>query len=243
MSFSIIIATYNCSDQIGETIRSVISQDCSTFEIIVVDGLSQDSTVEVVNSFKDERIRCFSEKDFGIYDAWNKGVRLAKYDWVCFLGAGDILLPSALSAYQKVIVPSSDINFVSSKVTLIKGTRKIRTVGRAYNENQMLKYMCVAHVGAMHKKNMLLDGALFSLEYKIVSDYEFFLRNSSAVRAKFLDEITVLMDVDGVSSKNIQVFKEVFSLKKQYSNNGTFYLYFWYFYSIFKWKIKTIFWY
>lgn len=84
---TVITASFNSAQTIAETIESVYIQSCSDFQYIIVDGGSTDGTVEIIQSFKckfQDRLIWISEKDEGIYDAWNKGVKLAQGEWVCF---------------------------------------------------------------------------------------------------------------------------------------------------------------
>lgn len=87
--FSVITVTYNAQAVLEDTIQSVISQTYHLIEYIIVDGGSRDGTLAIVDKYKD-RIACLvSEPDKGLYDAMNKGIRLATGDYLCFLNAGD----------------------------------------------------------------------------------------------------------------------------------------------------------
>lgn len=87
--FSIILPTFNCEKTISNCLKSILSQKFSNFELIVVDGLSTDATLEIISSLADNRIRIFSESDKGIYDAMNKGIHFAKGEWLYFIGGDD----------------------------------------------------------------------------------------------------------------------------------------------------------
>ena len=89
--FSIITVTYNAAAVLEDTIQSVITQTYKNVEYIIVDGNSSDKTLDIANKYK-EHIHCIiSEPDKGLYDAMNKGIRIATGDYVCFLNAGDEL--------------------------------------------------------------------------------------------------------------------------------------------------------
>ena len=94
--FSIITPTYNCIEKIKLTLDSVISQSFVELEYLIIDGLSNDGTGEFISKIKDQRVRILSEPDMGIYDAMNKGVRMARGKYLLFLGAGDCLCPDVL---------------------------------------------------------------------------------------------------------------------------------------------------
>ena len=94
--FSIITVTYNAEKVLERTLRSVAEQSYARIEYIVIDGASTDGTMEIVTSYKSQspglvRFEVISEPDKGLYDAMNKGLRVATGDYVWFLNAGDTL--------------------------------------------------------------------------------------------------------------------------------------------------------
>ena len=95
---SIVTITFNSENTVEETIKSVISQDYSNLEYIIIDGASTDRTLEVVNKYRDRIARIVSEPDKGISDAFNKGIRYATGDVIGIINSDDILLPGALQA-------------------------------------------------------------------------------------------------------------------------------------------------
>jgi glycosyltransferase involved in cell wall biosynthesis len=89
MLFSIIIATLNSEKTIAKTLDSISEQICNDFEVIIIDGLSEDNTLDIIINHK-LNIRLITEKDSGIYDALNKGIKLALGDWIYIMGSDDI---------------------------------------------------------------------------------------------------------------------------------------------------------
>ena len=87
--FSVITVCYNAQATIEDTIQSVIAQTYHHVEYIIVDGASKDRTLSIINRYRDRIATIVSEPDKGLYDAMNKGLRLATGDYVCFLNAGD----------------------------------------------------------------------------------------------------------------------------------------------------------
>lgn len=89
--FSIITVTYNAEKVLEDTIQSVITQSYKNVEYIIVDGGSKDGTLKIADKYRQHITHLVSEPDKGLYDAMNKGIRLATGDYVCFLNAGDEL--------------------------------------------------------------------------------------------------------------------------------------------------------
>ena len=87
--FSIVTVTYNAGNVLDDTIQSVISQTYHHWEYIIIDGASKDDTLKVIDRYRDRIHKVVSEPDKGLYDAMNKGMKLATGDYVCFLNAGD----------------------------------------------------------------------------------------------------------------------------------------------------------
>ena len=87
--FSIITVTYNAEKVLEDTIQSIVTQSYKNVEYIIVDGGSTDGTLSIVNKYKEHIHTIVSEPDKGLYDAMNKGIKLATGDYLCFLNAGD----------------------------------------------------------------------------------------------------------------------------------------------------------
>ena len=89
MKISIIIATFNAELRLSRCLDSIISQKTEEIELLIIDGGSVDGTLKLIDSYKGCIDFVLTEKDNGIYDAWNKGIRQAKGEWIMFLGADD----------------------------------------------------------------------------------------------------------------------------------------------------------
>ena len=96
---SIIIATYNAGSTLESCLKSIIAQKNDLIELLIIDGKSSDNTLKIVNAYRNQIDIFISEKDKGIYDAWNKGIVLANGQWIMFIGADDILYSDVLEGY------------------------------------------------------------------------------------------------------------------------------------------------
>ena len=200
--FSIITAVYNAGDDLLDTINSLKQQTCIDFEYIVIDGGSDNGTLDIIKKHRVNINDWISESDTGIYDAWNKGLELKKGEWVMFLGAGDCLYPDTLAAYKKYINETGcNLEFVSSKVKLINKIYGYeRIVGKSWTWREFRKSMCTAHVASLHHESLFGKYGNFNEGYKIAGDYELLLRAKENLRAGYLDKVTAIMEIGGVSN-------------------------------------------
>jgi glycosyltransferase involved in cell wall biosynthesis len=212
--FSVVIATFNVADKILDTLKSLEAQTFDSFELIIVDGLSTDNTIEVIKQNYPKCAYLVSEKDNGIFDAWNKALKKSKANWVLFLGAGDMLLPRALEFYFSCLNNRSfsEVDYCSSKIIALYN-EKSRIIGAQFDWRIFRRYMNVAHVGSVHSMNLFKTYGMFNDSYKIAGDYEILLRPRSQLRAIYLNKITVLMPMDGLSNRDSKVLFEAYRAK------------------------------
>lgn len=209
---TIVVATYNASKTIRTALESIQNQDYQDWECLVVDGDSTDKTLDIVKTFqkKDNRFRYISEKDNGIYDAFNKGWKNAKGEWIYYLGADDELLPQGLLEISRYFNESSSIGVISGGVQRIRqdGTVKIIMSNGYIGSHQ-----------SMVMRRVLLENLLgFDLKYRIIADYDLFIRiKNSKYQVKNVDVIVANFYAGGTSeklSKIYSVYKEKVSILK-----------------------------
>lgn len=200
--FSIITAVRNGAATVNRTIQSVAGQTCRDYEYLVLDAASTDGTVRVLEQCNDRIDYWRSEPDHGLYDAWNKGVGLARGQWIAFLGADDEFYPDALQNYAQFLSDpgNAGLHYVSSRVELIRAGGRSRTIGRPWNWREFSRYMNVAHVGSMHHRSLFESYGLFDQSYRMCADYELLLRARATLRAGFLSTVTAKMAYGGVSN-------------------------------------------
>lgn len=206
---TIITSTYNAAVHLPSAIKSIREQTYGNFEWILVDGASTDGTLDILRQNEDVIDYWISEPDKGIYDAWNKGLRLAQGEWVCFLGADDQLLPGAIESMVSCALTSQQpLEFVSGRVKLFQDGKAGRTIGRPWSWPKFRLYMCVAHTGAMHRASYFKQYGEFDASYRISGDYEILLRAGRHLRAGFVDKILAFSVLGGVSNREKAVFSE-----------------------------------
>jgi len=242
---SVITVVLNGEKYLEETILSVLSQTYDNVEYIIIDGGSTDGTLDIIKQYEHAIDYWVSEKDRGIYDAWNKGLKTSIGDWISFLGCGDSYYKGALYKYVEYINRNNHqkLDYVSSLVEFKKRGRIVRVIGECWNWKDFKKYMNVAHVGSLHNIELFKEIGLFDIRLKIAGDYEFLLRKKDKLKAGFIEYKTAVMDASGVSTTNFSVFFETFLAKKMHTGKNTFQLYFEMIWGIIKRFFRGILWY
>ena len=210
---SVIIVSLCDSSTLRYSIDSVLSQGDSSIELIIVDGGSQDGTLELLESYGSRINAWISEPDNGIYDAWNKGVSMATGDWIAFLGADDALLPGWFHAYREYLSCNPGLDYASSSIRVIYPNSSVRVVGSSWSWMVFRRYMNVAHVGSLHNRRLFAEHGIFNDKLRICGDYEFLLRPRSSLNAGYIDDVLVNMAAGGVSNSSPSSLWETFTIK------------------------------
>lgn len=168
--FSIITVVFNGENNIEKTLKSVLDQDNSLFQYIVIDGKSEDKTMEIVRKYKSIDI-VISDKDNGVYDAMNKGIELASGEWILFMNSGDTFVnKSTLKEVYKFIDDKSEIIYgdtigiISKKKCYLKANSLESIINRG---------IPFCHQSVFVRTEILLKNK-FNLKYKILSDFDMF---------------------------------------------------------------------
>lgn len=161
---SIICPTYNCAEDIEMLLNSVFCQTCRDYELIVVDGGSTDGTIDKLRKRK-KRLRYVSEPDDGIYDAMNKGIAMAKGEWLYFIGADDMLfMPDTLRELSAFLDDSVDVVLCNIMMPgLSCGTSRFSW--RTFFHNT------IHHQGAVYHRRVF-DKYKYDTSLKIMADYD-----------------------------------------------------------------------
>jgi glycosyltransferase involved in cell wall biosynthesis len=169
---SVVTVNRNMADGLARTIASVAQQDFSSYEYIVVDGASTDDSGNVAGRSSDIIDRWLSEPDGGIYDAMNKGVSLARGEWVLFLNSGDAFASNdVLGAVMAAARLGDDILYGDALMRYPTGARRVVTAF----EPKELPYGMICSHQALFARRELLKAEPFTVG-KIRSDYEFLVR-------------------------------------------------------------------
>jgi glycosyltransferase involved in cell wall biosynthesis len=204
---TVITAVFNAEAVLESCLQSVISQDYPNIEHIIVDGSSKDGTISLLRRYDSQIGLWMSEPDKGVFDAWNKGVALARGEWIAFLGADDIYLPGAITTYMALARTHPEAEFLSSKAKLDHPTGYSPIFGGPWEWPRFTKAMTTVHVGTFHHRALFERYGNFNIAYRIAGDYEFMLRPKESFKTAFTPEITVIMRAGGVSDSTAGLYE------------------------------------
>lgn len=200
---SIITVTYNALQELPATLESIQPLLGKSVELIIVDGASNDGTQEYLKSKSDIITYWISEKDMGIYDAMNKGLRLAKGEFVWFLNAGDYLHdPKALNEILNDN-PNADLYYGDTEMITSDGkSLGLRRGGvpEILNADTFRTGMKVSHQSIIVRREIAPE---FDISYRIVGDLDWLIRLvKQGVRVKNLHQIVSKFTIGGASGKH-----------------------------------------
>ena len=212
MKISIITATFNRGHFIESCVLSILRQDIKDVELIIIDGLSTDSTLEKLRPLvkKNKNIKFYSETDSGIYDALNKGIDKANGEIIGFLHSDDVFYNSEV--LKKIICKfkNHDIDGLYGNLEYVEkiDTNKVVRFWEscAFNNNLLRKGWAPPHPTLFLKSNIYKKHGKFDLKFKISADYDFMLRifKDDSLKFEYVPRVITRMRTGGVSNKNIK---------------------------------------
>jgi glycosyltransferase involved in cell wall biosynthesis len=194
---TIITVVWNGVSTIEETILSVINQDYDDFEYIIIDGVSTDGTLEILEKYAEKIDIIKSEPDKGIYDAMNKGIALANGDWIYFLGCDDVLYSK--STLSNIFASSSYAEF-----NVIYGSVLLKQSNKIYDGQFDYAKLCnrsICHQAIFYREEQFSKYGSFDTRYITAADYVFNAKSFCAQsnKWKYVDEVVAIYNEEGVS--------------------------------------------
>lgn len=203
--FTIVTINYNNLKGLKKTIESVLNQNFIDFEFIIIDGNSSDGSKELIESVSDRLSFWVSEKDGGIYNAMNKGIHASKGDYIQFLNSGDALANENVLEYIFKNIDETHGQYDFYYTDIINQLNKNI---HYYPNHLTFKHFfefTINHQATFFKKELFEKYGGYSEHYKIVSDWEFYMKILFLYNASYLhlSEPAVLFDFsDGISTSS-----------------------------------------
>lgn len=202
---TVITVVYNAADELERTIENVLQQSAANFEYIIIDGGSKDGSVDVIKKYSQRISNWVSERDGGIYDAMNKGVRLASGQFVVFMNAGDLFYdPDSIKDIIEQIKAAGD-------PTIIYGDAQIISDKGRHIQNQHNRHLdltkSIIHQSMILRRSMLLENP-YNANYRIMADYDNLLSVSvqSPDKIHYVHRTICIYNKFGVSSRPLYTY-------------------------------------
>lgn len=210
---SIITTTYNDSANLRRIIRQIEAQDYKNIEYIIVDGASKDDTLEVIKEAKERfgnRLVWISEKDSGIYDAINKGLKLATGDYIgtCF----DEFASSDVISKMVAVMEAEGTDGVHGDLDYMDGGRVVRKWRQG--QGSIRSGWMPGHPTLYLKREVYEKYGIYKTDYRISADYEFMIRilKDHQVKLSYIPEVLIKMSHGGTSTNGLGAY--IASLKE-----------------------------
>lgn len=191
------MATYNCGRKVENTLQSIFAQNEELFELIVLDGASTDDTLDCIKKYE-SRLTLISEKDDGIYYAFNKGIDLATGKYLYFIGAGDCLKPGILEQIKEFLPPEIP-SFVYGKCYFVKH--------KTYNGKEFTADLFIrdniCQQGVFYHRSIFDIIGKYDLRYKVFADWLFNLKCfiHDGITKRHIDCVIADYEEGGLSSE------------------------------------------
>lgn len=210
-SVTVIIATYNASATLFAAMQSVMSQDYTKIHLLIVDGGSSDGTLDIIAKFDDDRISTISEPDRGIYDAWNKGVKLANSDKILFIGADDTLANErSISEFWRRVLPEhvtkpmlyGDLNSLAQDGSVVGRVGAAWSNPWTFSGKHVWSTFPIPIMATFFDRQALLDVGLFDPSLRIVADINLVLSIAWKSPPQYIKGVTITnMGFGGISTR------------------------------------------
>jgi len=204
LRISIITVNFNQRHGLEKTIKSVLAQTFTELEYIVIDGYSTDGSIEVINEFNERIDFWISERDHGVYDAMNKGIRRATGEYILFLNSGDYFIEPNVLVDLINGVDEQGFDLIYGNMARRFPDQKTDVVCMPNRLTlPFLMNATLCHPVTLIKKELFDEFGLYDTKWSIVADWVFFLRLFLQKNVKYLHKnVTVTMfSMDGMSSK------------------------------------------
>ena len=219
MKISLITVTFNSAETLRDTMQSVLNQTFKDIDYIIVDGNSKDSTLDIVKEFEPKfegRMRWVSELDKGIYDAMNKGIRMAQGDVVGILNSDDFFaFDHVLQTVADAFAGNPALDGVYADVRYVNWQDTTKTVrifsGKDFKREKLCWGKMPPHPSFYVKRRCYDKFGLYSLDYPICSDYDMFVKMIwvGNINTLYVNDIFVNMRSGGTSSSGVKVHRKI----------------------------------
>jgi glycosyltransferase involved in cell wall biosynthesis len=195
---TVVTVTYNAEKVIEKTLKSIISQDYNNKEIVVIDGESKDSTIEIINNIVKDVDIFISEKDAGIYDAMNKSLEFATGDFLIFMNAGDSFYSIDTISNVVKCITDKRVIYYGNAVYFSENLKEQITRGGAFDKYRLattnLCHQTIFYPISVYKS------LKYNIDYSLFADWDYNMRCfKNAIEFEFINQVIAYYDYSGLS--------------------------------------------
>jgi glycosyltransferase len=214
---SVVCATWNAAACVARMLHSYREERTTDCELIMQDGASSDGTWDLILQQRDIVAAACSERDAGIYDAWNRALRLCRGRYVAFIGADDIIAPGALAALVSACVADDGESHVIAgyNIRTQQGVPQA-LLGCAFERSAIVRRMPFAHVMAAHRLTWLTERGGFDASLRSAGDYDLMVRDRDTLRVQVIPKVLAWIEDGGVSRQVLRPHLEHFRVRRKH---------------------------
>ena len=213
MTISIITATYNSAATVRDTFESILTQSFKDYELVVVDGASKDETLDIIREYEprfEGRMKWVSERDWGIYDAMNKGIERATGDVIGILNSDDFYTSDDVLETVATAMDGSDVDAVYGDIPYVNDGELDKCVryysSAGFKRERMMQGWMPAHPSFYCRREVYQKYGLFDTSFKVAADFEQLLRliYVENIRIQYISKDFVTMRTGGASTDGLK---------------------------------------
>ena len=226
---TIITVCFNSEKHIHTALESVLAQTYHDIEYVIVDGNSSDNTLNIIKQYEplfNGRMKWTHEPDKGLYDAMNKGIRMATGDVIGILNSDDLYCsPQSIEKVMNVFNQNNSLDAVFANLFYVSQNNTSHIV-RKWITGKQASFKSGWHPGhtaLFLKKKVYDDYGLYNIDFKLVADFELMLRvfDKYKIKAFYLQEYLIKMRLGGVTNKSLKnIYKQNIECVRAFSHNG-----------------------
>jgi glycosyltransferase involved in cell wall biosynthesis len=228
MKISIITVVYNNEKTILDAMQSVLSQSYENIEYVVIDGKSKDNTVNLINEYKDKLGYFTSEKDNGLYDAMNKGIKACTGDVIGILNSDDLYQDSnVIKVIMEHFNNDPELDILYGDLVYVKSDDTNKVVrnwkSKSYYNNFFENANVPPHPALFVRNKVYKEAGVFNLQYNLAADYELMLRmfKKYNFKSKYINRLIIKMRLGGATNQSFtNIVNQNKEILKSWNNNG-----------------------
>lgn len=233
---SVVTVCYQAEEFLEQCIQSVVEQDFTDFEYIVIDGGSSDGTVKIIKKYQDKLAYWHSKPDRGLSHAFNLGIEKSKGEWLAFLNSDDrYVSPRALSQCADTLRKENNADVIYGRIQHIKRQAdpvpQSDEIGGRWCWRDYKRYSTIPHPAAFLNRRLIGQIGWFDENFRNALDYELFLRKGPALATHYIPELIAQMRIGGISTEGVErSLRESRDAQIKNGANSVALAYFWWWY-------------